>query len=129
VSDKTTTLYDALGGADGLRRLTRRMYDLMDTLPAARAARAIHPPDLAASELKLFEFLSGWTGGPPLFVDKHGPPMLRRRHFVASIGAEEVAAWLLCFETAMDETVADPHLKDALREPIRRLAHHMQNQG
>lgn len=123
----TTTLYDLLGGADELRRLTRRMYALMADDPRASAARAVHPPDLAGSEQKFFEFMSGWLGGPPLFVEKHGPPMLRRRHFVAQIGGPEIAAWLFCFETAMDETVADPKLREALREPIRRLAHHMHN--
>ncbi|MEQ1710207.1 MAG: group II truncated hemoglobin [Hyphomicrobium sp.] len=122
-----TSLYDTLGGAAVLRRMTRRMYQLMATLPAAAAARAVHPPDLSGSEEKFFEFMSGWLGGPPLFVEKHGPPMLRRRHFVAKIGPDEVAAWLLCFETAMAETVTDPLMQEALREPIRRLAHHMQN--
>lgn len=121
------SLYDTLGGAEVLRRMTRRMYQLMATLPEAAAARAVHPPDLSGSEEKFFEFMSGWLGGPPLFVEKHGPPMLRRRHFVAQIGPDEVAAWLLCFETAMAETVTDPLMQDALREPIRRLAHHMQN--
>lgn len=126
-SAPTVTLYDLLGGEPVLRKMTRRMYALMATLPEAEAARAVHPPDLAGSEQKFFEFMSGWLGGPPLFVEKHGPPMLRRRHFVAKIGEPEIAAWLKCFEGAMDETVADPRLREALREPIRRLAHHMRN--
>ncbi|MCB1506774.1 MAG: group II truncated hemoglobin [Hyphomicrobiaceae bacterium] len=126
-SGQTTTLYDLLGGEPALRKLTRRMYELMATLPEAAAARNVHPPDLAGSEQKFFEFMSGWLGGPPLFVEKRGPPMLRRRHFVAKIGKPEIAAWLRCFEGAMDETVADAKLREALREPIRRLAHHMQN--
>ena len=121
------SLYRMLGGEAALRQLTRRMYELMATLPEAKAARSIHPADLANSEQKFFEFMSGWLGGPPLFEQRHGAPMLRRRHFVAQIGAAEVEAWLLCFERAMDETVSEPRLRDALREPIRRLAHHMQN--
>ncbi len=52
----------------------------MDTLPQAKAARAIHPADLSESTQKLFEYFSGWFGGPPLFVErlvcplKSGPP-------------------------------------------------------
>ncbi len=125
----TVTLYDLLGGEAELRKMTRRMYQLMATLPEAEAARNVHPPDLAGSEQKFFEFMSGWLGGPPLFVEKHGPPMLRRRHFVAKIGEPEIKAWLTCFEGAMDETVTDERLREALREPIRRLAHHMRNTG
>lgn len=121
------TLYDAIGGEDGLRRMTRRMYELMDTLPEAAACRAIHPADLAGSEQKLFEFLSGWLGGPPLFVERRGPPMLRRRHFIAAIGPAERDGWLVCFERAMAETICDERLRNVLREPITRLAFHMQN--
>ncbi len=121
------SLYQMLGGEAPLRRLTRRMYELMATLPEAKAARDVHPPDLANSEQKFFEFMSGWLGGPALFVERHGAPMLRRRHFVAKIGMAERDAWLLCFERALDETVANPQLREAIREPVRRLADHMQN--
>lgn len=123
------SLYDMLGGEPPLRQLTRRMYELMATLPEAEAARAVHPPDLAGSEQKFFEFMSGWLGGPQLFVERRGPPMLRRRHFVARIGPAERDAWLVCFERALDETVGDAHLRESLREPVRRLADHMRNSG
>lgn len=126
-SEAETSLYDRIGGEAALRRLTGRMYQLMDTLPEAAACRAIHPADLSGSEQKLFEFLSGWLGGPQLFVERHGAPMLRRRHFVAPIGAAERDGWLLCFERALDATVADAEIREALREPTRRMAFHMQN--
>lgn len=123
----TTTIYDAIGGEETIRLLVRRFYILMDTLPEAKACRDIHPPNLEASEQKLFEYLTGWLGGPPLYVTKHGHPMLRRRHFVASIGSAERDGWLLCFETALAETVEDPRLRQAILEPVRKLAAHMQN--
>lgn len=123
------SLYQLLGGEAELRRLTRRMYELMATLPEAAAARAVHPPDLSNSEQKFFEFMSGWLGGPPLFEERRGPPMLRRRHFVAKIGEAERDAWLVCFERALDETVGDARMRDRLREPVRRLADHMLNSG
>lgn len=123
------SLYQLLGGEAALRRLTRRMYELMATLPEAAAARAVHPADLSDSEQKFFEFMSGWLGGPPLFEERRGPPMLRRRHFVAKIGEAERDAWLVCFERALDETVVDARLRDSLREPVRRLADHMRNRG
>ncbi|MGE0768012.1 MAG: group II truncated hemoglobin [Hyphomicrobiaceae bacterium] len=125
--DTQATLYAAIGGEEAVRRLVARFYDLMDTLPAAKACRAIHPPNLEGSAQKLFEYLSGWLGGPQLYVAKYGHPMLRRRHFVASIGPAERDGWLLCFEAALLETVADPTLHDPILGPIRRLAAHMQN--
>ena len=49
-----TTAYARIGGEDGVRRLVRRFYELMDTLPEAASCRALHPPSLAGSEEKLF---------------------------------------------------------------------------
>ncbi len=120
------TAYLRVGGEAGVRRLTRRFYELMDTLPEAAAVRAIHPQSLAGSEQKLFEYLSGWLGGPPLFTDKYGAPMLRRRHFPARIGAAERDGWLLCFRQAVAETV-EPEVAAVFMPQIESLAQHMQN--
>ena len=125
---ETITLYQAVGGEAGVRALTRRFYALMDTLPEAARCRAIHPPDLSGSEEKLYEYLTGWLGGPPLYTQKRGHPMLRRRHFVAPIGPAERDEWLLCFVRALEETVPGEGLRKIILEPVTRLAHHMQNQ-
>ncbi|MGF6176557.1 group II truncated hemoglobin [Ensifer sp. 4252] len=124
---ETTTLYEAIGGDKTVRALTRRFYELMDTLPEAARCRAVHPPDLSGSEEKFYEYLTGWLGGPPIYVEKRGHPMLRRRHFVAEIGPEERDEWLLCFTRALEETVAHPKLRQVILDPITRLALHMQN--
>lgn len=123
----TTTLYEAVGGEAGVRALTQRFYALMDTLPEAAACRAIHPADLSDSEEKLFEYLTGWLGGPPLYTDKRGHPMLRRRHFAAPIGAAERDGWLLCFTQALEETVPGRQLREIVLAPVTRLADHMVN--
>lgn len=127
-TDPETTPYLRIGGESGLRRMTRRMYALMDTLPEAAAVRRLHPPSLEGSEQKLFEFLSGWLGGPPLFTERHGAPMLRARHLPFAIGMDEINGWLLCFHQAMHETVQDEALRDFLWSRIEPLALHMRNQ-
>lgn len=124
---ESPSLYDQIGGEAAVRRLVTRFYALMDELPAAKACRAIHPPSLERSQEKLFEYLSGWLGGPQLYVAKYGHPMLRRRHFVAPIGPEEREGWLLCFQTALDETVEDADLHRTIMQPVLQLAMHMQN--
>ncbi|CAN7519743.1 group II truncated hemoglobin [Rhizobium sp. LjRoot30] len=128
MSEETITLYEAIGGDATLRALTDRFYMLMDTLPEAARCRAIHPPDLSGSREKFYEYLTGYLGGPPLYTDKRGHPMLRRRHFVAEIGPAERDEWLLCFRQAMDETIASEKLREIIWAPVERLAHHMQNQ-
>lgn len=81
--------YQRIGGDAAIRQLVDRFYQLMDELPEAYAARKLHPADLEESANKLFDFLSGWLGGPQRFIEKHGHPMLRRRHLPYAIGAEE----------------------------------------
>lgn len=125
---ETITLYTAIGGDAAVRALTQRFYMLMDTLPEAARCRAVHPPDLSGSEEKFYEYLTGWLGGPPLYTDKRGHPMLRRRHFAAAIGPAERDEWLLCFTRALAETVPSEGLRAVILEPVTRLAHHMQNQ-
>lgn len=124
-----TTLYDAVGGEAKLRQFTRQFYKLMDTMPEARACREIHPPDLGPAEQKLFEYLSGWLGGPPLFTDKYGPPMLRARHLHAPIGEEETEGWLRCFRMAWGETIGRPEVAMIVFPRIHALAYHMINKG
>lgn len=123
----SASVYDLIGGEEGIRRLVRRFYELMDTLPEAAACRAIHPPSLTGSEQKLFEYLSFWFGGPPLFVERHGPPMMRRRHFKAPIGPAEHDGWLICFRRALAETVPDAALAASILPRVEALAAHMRN--
>lgn len=119
--------YDQIGGEATVRQVCRRLYALMDELPEAAACRAIHPPSLQRAEEKLFEFLSGWLGGPPLYTDKYGHPRLRRRHFVAPIDSEEVKGWLACFHQAWNEIVPPSPLADELAARIDALGWHMRN--
>jgi hemoglobin len=125
---ETTTLYEAIGGDAAVRGLASRFYRLMETMPEAARCRAIHPADLSGSEEKFYEYLTGWLGGPPLYTDKRGHPMLRRRHFAAPIGPAERDEWLACFTLALEEAVPSAALRQIILEPVTRLAHHMQNQ-
>ena len=119
--------YAALGGESMVRALVARFYVLMDILPQAAACRAVHPPSLVRAEEKLFEYLTGWLGGPPLYIEKYGHPRLRSRHFVAPIGAAEVEGWLLCFHQAWNEIVPPSPLANGILEKIDRLGWHMAN--
>src|SRR2546423_1092878 len=90
------SLYETVGGEQAVRRLVDRFYDLMDTLPEAAGIRALHPPALIGSREKLFLFLTGWMGGPPLYIERHGHPRLRARHLPFPIGEAERDQWLMC---------------------------------
>ena len=120
--------FDTLGGGDGIRQLVDRFYDLMDSAPEAVHVRALHAASLKVSREKLRLFLTGWTGGPPVYVEKFGHPMLRMRHFPFAIGVRERDEWLWCMDSALDEHEMPETLRSALRAKFHELADHMRNQ-
>lgn len=119
--------YERLGGEQAVRKLVDRFYGLMDTLPEAQRIRDLHPEDLSGSRDKLFKFLSGWLGGPPLYMDEFGHPRLRARHLPFPIGEAERDAWLLCMERALAETNMEELLRVQLLQSLRNTADHMRN--
>lgn len=119
--------YDKLGGDTGVRRLAHRFYELMDELPEAWTIRQMHPESLAASEDSLFDFLSGWLGGPPRFEQKRGHPRLRMRHAPYTIDGQARDEWLLCMRLALAEQVPDPDFRAALHLAFEQMAEHLIN--
>lgn len=122
-------LFARLGGEPGVRRLVDRFYDLMDSLPEARGIRALHPERLDGSRDKLFWFLVGWLGGPPLYVTRFGHPRLRARHLPFPIGVAERDAWMRCMTGALADCVEDAALRELLRASLAQLADHMRNRA
>lgn len=126
MSNKTP--YELLGGATVLRSLVDRFYFYMDILPETQDIRAMHAENLSSAKDKLFKFLSGWLGGPNLFIEEFGHPMLRMRHFPFKIGPAERDQWMLCMHKALREiSISDP-LRKELQNALQQLATHMINQ-
>ena len=120
--------YERLGGEAAVRRLVDRFYALMDTLPQASHIRAMHPDDLSGSRDKLFKFLSGWLGGPQLYMEEYGHPRLRARHMPFAIGDEERDAWMECMTQALNEMEMDEMMRTHLLQSLRKTADFMRNQ-
>lgn len=120
--------YDRLGGEAAVRRLVDRFYDHMDTLAEAAELRALHPPSLDSSRDKLTWYLTGWLGGPPVYVERFGHPRLRARHLPFPIDTRVRDQWMRCMRRALAETVTDDELRAFLDETLDRLADHMRNQ-
>jgi bacterioferritin-associated ferredoxin len=70
--------YEMVGGESGVRQIVNRFYDIMNDVPEAARIRAMHAADLSPMRERLFEFLSGWLGGPPLMFENSST-----RHFCA----------------------------------------------
>ena len=123
----TPTPYQRIGGEPTVRRLVKRFYELMDTLPEAYGIRKLHAADLSGSADKLYLYLTGWLGGPQLYVEKFGHPRLRGRHMPFSIGASERDQWMLCMREAMAECIEDAEIRAKLDKALTDLADFMRN--
>lgn len=122
------THYELIGGEAGIHRLVDRFYDIMDTAPEASNVRALHASSLKSSREKLFLYLTGWTGGPQLYVERYGHPRLRARHMPFTIGVRERDEWLWCIERAVAEHDIPDALRAVLWQRLRELADFMRNQ-
>ena len=120
--------YELMGGEVVLRRLVECFYDLMDEDPDYFGIRKLHPQELNSSRQKLFMFLSGWTGGPSLYVEKYGEPRLRSRHLPFSIGIDERDQWISCMNNAMRKVGIEIQLRKSLALAFEQTADFMRNQ-
>jgi len=131
VGANKSTFYELLGGdvtgQDKLRLLVETFYDTMNRDPKAEGLRAIHSPDLKEAREKLFMFLTGWTGGPQLYIERHGHPRLRARHAPFAIGESERDQWMYCMISAMHQIGLEEPLLTKLAEQLYGVADFMRN--
>jgi hemoglobin len=128
-SEAPTTHFELIGAEEGVRGLVDHFYDVMDTAPEAAGIRALHAKSLDTSRMKLRLFLTGWLGGPPVYVEQYGHPMLRARHLPFPIGEPEADAWVWCMDQALDEADIPTDLRNHLRMRFRAVADHMRNRA
>jgi hemoglobin len=106
--------YELIGGETKVRALVDRFYDLMDEDPDYYGIRKLHPASLDGSRQKFFMFLSGWLGGPQLYVSEFGHPRLRARHLPFPIAVSERDQWLACMNRAMEDMGIELRMRQAL---------------
>lgn len=119
--------FERLGGEAVIRKLVDKFYDLMDSVPEYYGIRKLHPQDLSGSRQKLFMFLTGWMGGPPLYETAFGHPMLRARHLPFPVGNAERDQWMACMQQAMQEIGIDERMRAELTQSFKKTADHMRN--
>ncbi len=125
--ENTTTIYEKIGGDATVSKLVARFYELMDSVPQFAELRAMHPESLEGAREKLYMFLSGWLGGPDLFVEKFGHPMLRARHMPFAIGTMERDQWVACMVLAMEDIGIEEEIRTKLLGNFFKTADFMRN--
>lgn len=123
------TPYEQIGGEAGVRELVRVFYDLVETEPEGAPLRVMHNQGngLAHAREAQFMFLSGFLGGPQLYVEQFRHSNVRQMHAHLAIGEVEAQSWLACMEKALEKT-ADDDTRRMLMQTFRRVASALRNQ-
>lgn len=123
-------MYDKIGGLEVIDKLVNDFYEIMSTDPVAEDCFATHSGrDIRESAEKLKYFLSGWTGGPQLYLEKIGHPKLRMRHFPFKIGPKEADQWLYCMRKALLKSSIEPGVQEHLMVAFKNVTDMLSGQG
>ena len=123
----TPTPYEMIGGEAMVRQIVDRFYDIMDSAPEAARIRAMHAPDLSSMRERLFEFLSGWLGGPPLYFQRPDHKCIVSAHRPFAIGEAESDAWMMCMRQALEESGVSAEIRTLLDRPFLLMAQAFRN--
>ncbi len=121
------TPYELLGGETGVRQLAHEFYNVMNEHIEAKNIRDMHAKNLELIQEKLFKYLSGWMGGPALYLQEYGTICLSKPHAKYAIGADERDQWLTCMDVALERVGASDEVKEMLKEPMYNMAEMMRN--
>ncbi|GAA0444987.1 MAG: globin [Bacillota bacterium] len=118
------TIFEAIGGFASVDRLVQAFYARVGKHPDLIP---IFPEDLTETIHKQKLFLTQFLGGPSLYAEERGHPMLRRRHLPFEITPTRRDAWLDCMAHALEEAeIAEPY-RTAIFEKLTLTANHMMN--
>lgn len=123
-NDNPHTLYKRMGGEATLQKLVSSFYNKVGQHPELAP---IFPDDLTLTAEKQFKFLSQFFGGPDLYSQEYGHPMLRARHMPFEITPSRAKAWLSCMHEALQELDLEPAVKEEMFTRFTYTAHHMIN--
>jgi hemoglobin len=121
------TPYAMMGGAATVRQVVNRFYDIMDSDPEAARVRAMHANDLSEMRERLFEFLSGWLGGPPLYFQRPDRKCIVSAHRPFAIGERERDEWMMCIRRAMEDCGVPAEVRTLLDKPLLRMCEAFRN--
>ena len=121
---ESKSLYERIGGDEALVMLTDRFYDLVFE---HELISRLFKSDKDVIKEKQRLFLTQFLGGPQLYSDIHGHPMMRARHIPHTITEDDAIAWLQCMSGAIGELPISKELKDELFDRFPRTAFFMVN--
>jgi len=119
-----TSTYDLIGGAETIRRLVEAFYPKVLKDPVIGP---LFPEDIEPVIEKQFLFLTQFFGGPDLYTQQNGHPMMRARHMPFPITEKHAQAWLGCMQQALQELELSSEVQTHVLERLSGPAYHFIN--
>jgi hemoglobin len=117
-------LFEYIGGASAVRKIVEAFYPKVLEHPLLRP---IFPEDITPVMEKQYLFLTQFFGGPPLYTEKHGNPMMRARHLPFPVTPKRADAWLDCMKRALDEVIESEEIRHVILERLKGPAYFFVN--
>lgn len=111
-------------GEETLGKMMKIFYSKVATNPILKP---IFPDDLTETTRKQTQFQIQYLGGPNVYSEEHGHPMLKARHMPFKITPERAQAWLECMSEAMDEVGLEGKIREVYYKRLVLTAHNMIN--
>jgi hemoglobin len=102
VAAPSPEIYARMGEAN-IFAMIEELYRELECSPL----RSMFPRDMVAASHKSAAFFVGLLGGPPLYHQRYGNPMMRARHLPFVIDEAARQEWLACFDRVLDHAIAD----------------------
>lgn len=118
------SIYDNLGGEKGVRALVESFYPIVQQ---NEQLAPLFPEDIQPVIDKQYMFLSQFFGGPGLFSEAFGHPMMRARHMHFEVTVERAEAWLACMDQALTQIGVEEPLHAFILQRLSGPAHHFVN--
>lgn len=96
IAPPSREIYGAMGEAN-VFRMMEDFYGELERSPL----RPLFPADMREASRRSAAFFVGLLGGPPLYHQRYGNPMMRARHLPFAITPAARAEWLACFERVL----------------------------
>ncbi|MCM3632635.1 MULTISPECIES: globin domain-containing protein [Paenibacillus] len=116
--------YELIGGADTIRKIVEAFYPKVQKNPEIGP---LFPEDITPVMEKQYMFLTQFFGGPMLYTEAYGHPMMRARHMPFPITEKSANAWLSCMKEALAEVELSETLQALVLERLSGPAYHFIN--
>ncbi|KAA3664079.1 MAG: hypothetical protein DWQ04_07510 [Chloroflexi bacterium] len=95
-------IYEVMGESNIFKMLADFYSEL-----AQSAIRSMFPKNMEKASQKSAAFFVGLLGGPPLYHERYGNPMMRGRHMPFAIDESARQVWVACFEKVLKNAIND----------------------